>query len=182
MKWPWYQALQMHPRYLMPSNDQTDPKRWAAPSLTRRMAAIFYDSILVIALLLTAITLVIVPLDLIMGWDNVDKEELRTHPLYLTYLFCVMAGFHILFWIRGGQTLGMRAWRLRVVRNDGGSLTFKDALVRYLAAILSLLALGLGFLWVLVDPDKLSWHDRISKTRLVIVKKKSNTTTHSAPG
>ena len=172
MKWRWYQAHQMHPHLLMSSNDQRDPKLWAAPSLMRRMAAIFYDSILVIALLLMAITLVVIPLDLIVGWDNIDKDSLRVNPLYLTYLFCVMAGFHILFWMRGGQTLGMRAWRLRVVRNDGKALTFKDALVRYLSAIISLAALGLGFLWVLIDQEKLSWHDRISGTRLVMIQKK----------
>lgn len=138
----------------------------------RRLAAIFYDTILVIALLLMAITLVVIPLDLIVGWDSVDKESLRYNPFYLAYLFCVMAGFHILFWIRGGQTLGMRAWRLRVVRNDGAGLGFRDALLRYLCAILSWAALGLGFLWILRDRDKLAWHDRLSKTRLVMVQKK----------
>jgi len=156
----------------MPSNDPTDPKQWLAPSLMRRLAAIFYDAILVAALLLMAITLVVIPLDLIVGWENVDKESLRINPLYLTYLFCVMAGFHILFWMRGGQTLGMRAWRLRVVRNDGDALTFRDALLRYLSAIVSLAALGLGFLWVLIDRDNLAWHDRISRTRLVMIQKK----------
>jgi len=172
MKWHWYQAHQIHPPYLMPSNDPTDPKQWLAPSLMRRLAAIFYDAILVAALLLMAITLVVIPLDLIVGWENVDKESLRINPLYLTYLFCVMAGFHILFWMRGGQTLGMRAWRLRVVRNDGDALTFRDALLRYLSAIVSLAALGLGFLWVLIDRDNLAWHDRISRTRLVMIQKK----------
>jgi uncharacterized RDD family membrane protein YckC len=156
----------------MPDNDQNNPQQWLAPSLMRRLAAILYDTILVAAVLLMAITLVVVTLDLVLGWDSVDKESLRQHPLYLAYLFCVMVGFHILFWMRGGQTLGMRAWRLRVVRNDGEPLTFKDALLRYLCAMLSLAAAGLGFLWVLIDRDRLAWHDRISKTRLVMLKKK----------
>ncbi len=158
----------------MPSNDTPDPEQWASPGLMRRLAAIFYDAILVMAVLLMAMVLVVIPLDLIVGWDNVDKEGLRLNPFYLTYLFCVMAGFHILFWIRGGQTLGMRAWRLRVVREDGAGLGFRDALLRYLCAILSWTALGLGFLWVLVDRDNLAWHDRLSKTRLVMIKKKDS--------
>jgi uncharacterized RDD family membrane protein YckC len=83
-----------------------------------------------------------------------------------------MVGFHILFWTRGGQTLGMRAWRLKVLRDDGQPLTIQDALLRYVAAILSWAALGLGFLWILVDSDGLAWHDRISKTRLVILERK----------
>ena len=138
----------------------------------RRLAAIFYDSILVIALLLVAIALVVIPLDLIFGWENIDTDKLRYNPFYLAYLLCVMAGFHILFWMRGGQTLGMRAWRLRVVRDDGQGLGFKHALLRYLSAIISWAAFGLGFLWILVDKDGLAWHDCISKTRLVLIKKK----------
>jgi len=59
-----------------------------------------------------------------------------------------------------------------VVRNDGDALTFRDALLRYLSAIVSLAALGLGFLWVLIDRDNLAWHDRISRTRLVMIQKK----------
>jgi uncharacterized RDD family membrane protein YckC len=136
------------------------------------MAAICYDSILVMAVVLMAIALVVVPLDLVFGLENINNDRLRHNPFYLAYLFCVMAGFHILFWIRGGQTLGMRAWRLRVVRSDGRGLSFKHALLRYLAAILSWAVFGLGFLWVLVDKEGLAWHDRISKTRLVVLKKK----------
>jgi uncharacterized RDD family membrane protein YckC len=71
------------------------------------------------------------------------------------------------FWWRGGQTLGMRAWRLKVVRMDGSPLRWSDALKRHLAALLSCLTLGLGFLWVLVDSDGLAWHDRLSATRLI---------------
>lgn len=155
----------------MQNNAHSNPLQWATPGLLRRMAAIFYDSILIIALLLMAIALVVIPLDLTFGSDNINIARLRYNPFYLAYLFCVMAGFHILFWMRGGQTLGMRAWRLRVVRNDGTALNFKDALLRYLAAILSGAVFGLGFLWVLVDRDGLAWHDRISRTRLIMLKK-----------
>jgi uncharacterized RDD family membrane protein YckC len=143
----------------------------AAPGFLRRMAAILYDSMLVGALLLMAIALVVIPLDLVFGTENLDIESLRYNPFYLAYLFCIMAGFHILFWIRGGQTLGMRAWRVRVVRNDGLGLSFKDAVIRYLSAILSWALFGLGFFWILLDRDGLAWHDRISKTKLIIQNK-----------
>ncbi len=174
MKWHWFPTHQTRQHHPMQNNATPDPQQWATPGLMRRVAAIFNDSILVMAVLLMAMTLVVVPLDLILGWENIDKDSLRLNPFYLIYLFCVMVGFHILFWIRGGQTLGMRAWRLRVVREDGEGLGFRDALVRYLCAILSLAALGLGFLWVFIDRDKLTWHDRLSKTRLVIIKKKGS--------
>ena len=65
----------------------------------------------------------------------------------------------------------MRAWRLMVVRNDGNRLQLRDALARFAAAALSWTAVGAGFLWSLLDREKLTWHDRLSGTRLVILKK-----------
>jgi len=55
------------------------------------------------------------------------------------------------------------------VREGGSALTLRDALARYGAAVLSLLPLGLGFWWALVDPDRCAWHDRLSGTRLVLL-------------
>ncbi len=69
-------------------------------------------------------------------------------------------------WTHGGQTIGMRAWRIRVVRRDGERLRWRDAAVRFLGAIVSWGALGLGFLWSLFDRDQLTWHDRWSDTEL----------------
>ncbi len=66
----------------------------------------------------------------------------------------------------------MRSWRLRVVREDGSPLKWTDALKRLLYALLSWLPLGLGYLWILVDNDKLAWHDRLSGTRLVLLAKR----------
>jgi uncharacterized RDD family membrane protein YckC len=75
------------------------------------------------------------------------------------------------FWVRGGQTLGLRSWRLRLVRLDGGPITLVHAFKRFVGAILSWLCLGLGFLWVIFDRDKLAWHDRLSGTRLICLPK-----------
>ena len=69
-------------------------------------------------------------------------------------------------WRRGGQTLGMRPWRLTVVMADGSRPTRRAAWLRYSVGTLSLLAAGLGFWWALVDRDRLAWHDRASGTRL----------------
>ena len=73
------------------------------------------------------------------------------------------------FWVHGGQTLGMRAWRLRLVATGGGRITWRHATVRYLAALLSWAAAGLGFAWSLFDDEKRSWHDLLSGTRLVLM-------------
>lgn len=76
------------------------------------------------------------------------------------------------FWIKGGQTTGMRAWRIKVLSADGRPITTTQAALRYLSAGLSWLALGIGFVWMLFDAQGRSWHDRLSGTRLVMIEKK----------
>ncbi len=80
----------------------------------------------------------------------------------------LLAGLYaVLSWRRGGQTLGARAWRLRVVAAAGGSATARAAWLRYAMGSVSLLAAGLGFWWAWIDRDRLTWHDRISGTRML---------------
>jgi uncharacterized RDD family membrane protein YckC len=138
------------------------------PGLLRRLAAVFYDFLLLIALLILAAGVVVVPLG--VGLE-IDTQTIARHPLYRLYMFLVILVFFCGFWLRGGQTLGMRAWRIMVVRNDGSPLRLCDALARCAAATLSWAALGIGFLWSLVDRERLTWHDRLSQTRLVLLKK-----------
>ncbi len=139
------------------------------PSFFRRLAAICYDSLLLLALIMVATSLIIIPLGLEAGDTSVGRN-----PLFQIVVFGLIPPFFFSwFWVKGGQTLGMRAWRLQVVRNDGKPLTWRDALLRYCAALLSWAAIGVGFLWIFVDRDKLAWHDRLSKTRLVIAAKRA---------
>ncbi len=145
-----------------------DIKNAQTPGLLRRLAAVFYDCLLLTALLMLAAALAVVPLG--MGLD-IDSEVLARHPLFRLYLFLVILGFFCGFWVRGGQTLGMRAWRLMAVRNDGNCLHLRDALARFAAATQDRVALGAGFLWSLLDREKLTWHDRLSGSRLVVLKK-----------
>jgi uncharacterized RDD family membrane protein YckC len=81
-------------------------------------------------------------------------------------LWSVTGAYAMASWRRGGQTLGMRPWRLRVVAADGGVPTWRALLIRYVVGNASLLLGGLGFWWAWVDRDRLTWHDRASGTRL----------------
>jgi uncharacterized RDD family membrane protein YckC len=76
--------------------------------------------------------------------------------------------FFAWFWTHGGQTLGMRAWKIRVERLDGGPLRWRDAAARFASAATLLFPPGLGLLWALVDSDRRCWHDRLSCTRVVL--------------
>jgi len=140
---------------------QDDLDNAAIPSLWRRLAAIFYDAWLVAALWLVGTTV-----DTFIGAGS-EGSHLGLQ-IYAVLAPLVFFGW---FWTHGGQTLGMRAWRLRLLSNDGSPVTLAQSLIRYIGAMVSMLALGLGYLWILFDRRGLAWHDRLSNTRLVMVKK-----------
>ncbi|MET0065145.1 MAG: RDD family protein [Candidatus Thiodiazotropha sp.] len=140
----------------------TDLSNAAIPGFFRRLGAILYDLLLLTALIFVATAALTLP------FGSPDHGWLVVFQIIIFEIIPLL--FFTGFWVGGGQTLGMRAWRLKVVRLDGADLSWSDALKRHLSALLSVYLLGLGFLWILVDPDKMAWHDRISKTRLVIVK------------
>lgn len=82
--------------------------------------------------------------------------------LYLEALF-----FYFVFWRIHGQTLGMQVWKIRAVDDDGKIMTSRQCVLRFLVATLSLAALGLGFFWMLVNKDRLTWHDMASRSHVV---------------
>lgn len=135
-----------------------------APSLLRRLGAVLYDTLLLAALLMLA-SFLYVPLA-----DQALAPPFN-RAIYQLYLLMIGLAYFGWFWVHGGQTLGLRTWRLRLVARDGGAVTWMQAVRRFLAAIVSWLCLGLGFLWVLVDREKLTWHDRFSGTRLILLPK-----------
>jgi uncharacterized RDD family membrane protein YckC len=152
------------------SNQQQDQfSHLQTPGLVRRLAAILYDALLLGALLVVASAIITVPVGLIFGQPA--AAELGGNPLFMLWLELIPLLFFTWFWQRGGQTVGMRAWRLKLVSRDGQSVTLGRALLRFFTALLSWIPFGLGFLWILVDPERLAWHDRLSGTRLVLLPK-----------
>jgi uncharacterized RDD family membrane protein YckC len=137
----------------------------ATPGLARRLAAIFYDSWLIVA-----VWLLLIIVDTFVRDDEGLGIAVSHLPLQVLLLATPFLFFGW-FWTHGGQTLGMRSWRLRLLRDDGSAMNWRVSVVRVAAAHLSFFALGLGYLWVLVDRDGLSWHDRLSRTRLVMLSK-----------
>lgn len=130
-----------------------------APSLSRRLASALYDLLLLAALVLVAtFPFLAVFGDSTAGW--------RRHMLQ-AWVLAVAAGYFTWFWTHGGQTLPMKTWRLQLVRSDGAPISAWRALHRYLLALLGLLALGLGFLWALLDRDRQFLHDRLAGTAIV---------------
>ncbi|MET1078896.1 MAG: RDD family protein [Pseudomonas sp.] len=142
-----------------------------AAGLVRRLAALFYDVLLCTALLLVVtfayklVQMGIYGEAQLKQWS--DAGALDGDPLLSSLLLLSLFGFFAKFWTHGGQTLGMQVWNLRVQNRDGSAISLVQALLRFVIAIGSWLCLGLGFLWMLWDKDKLSWHDRYSDSLIV---------------
>jgi uncharacterized RDD family membrane protein YckC len=149
-------------------NRNPDLHHARAPGLARRLATMLYDLLLLFGVLVVAAALFYTGFKLITGGDTITGVG-RT--LFQFYLLAVILGYYLYFWTGGRQTLGMRSWRTRLLRADGGPLGVGDALRRLTLAALTLLPAGAGLLWVLFDPDGLAWYDRLSRTRPVLTAK-----------
>jgi len=127
-------------------------------SLPRRFMAISYDLILLISVLFLA-TLIILP---VTGGTAINSGNFfyTAYLLFFSYLYFVWQ------WVHGGRTLGMQAWKIYLIGFDGKPVCWNKATQRYMLALISCLFFGAGFIWALVDRDKLTLHDRFSKTLL----------------
>ena len=143
-----------------PAPRDATPERSPAPaSLARRLAALVYDALLLAGILLV-FTLIVV---LARGARAIEPQTWW----FDASLLAIVVLFSIGFWTHGGQTLGMRAWRIRVVSRDGGPVSRAQAIARFVAGWLSALPAGLGYWWSLWDAQGLCWHDRLSRTRVI---------------
>lgn len=122
------------------------------------MTAVCYDALLLLAVLFLATALV-----LPFNAGQAFSSGQYFYPLYLLTIGFIFYGW---FWTHGGQTLGLRAWKIKVCNQDGSAVGWGRAGLRFSAAALSWACFGLGFLWCLFDKNRLCWHDYLSKTRL----------------
>jgi uncharacterized RDD family membrane protein YckC len=135
------------------------------PGLLRRLAAMAYDGLLLAGLLMLAGA----PVVMIGGGPPTSPVARTAYRLYLLAVIFLFFGW---FWTHGGQTLGMRAWRLKLTGLDGAPITWGTAGRRAIFAFFSLALLGLGFLWAIHDRERRTWHDRLSHTRVVLLPKR----------
>ena len=133
----------------------------ARPGFVRRLAALVYDALLLFAVLFAAAA----PVLLFTGGQAVGPGN----PAFTAYLLAVSYAWFGWCWTRSGQTLGMRAWRMRVCTREGTRLGWWRSLGRFAAALVSIGTAGAGLLWVAVDRDRRSLHDRLSGTVVEMV-------------
>ncbi len=121
-----------------------------------------YDSLLVLALLMVAAALVVIP----------SGSGIQSGTLWFqAYLLFTWWAYFAVCWRMGGQTVGMRAWRVTLVTETGERIGWANSAVRFLVAGVSGAAAGLGFLWSVFEPQRRTWHDLATATRLVVIPK-----------
>ena len=144
--------------------------------LARRLAVMLYDAFVVLALWLAATALAMVA-----GFREVTALR---DSLFTAWLVLVWFGYLGWCWRVGGMTVGMRAWRVTIEADDGGRPGWGACTLRFLVALVSAAAGGLGFAWALLRRDRRTWHDLASGTRLWFLPRGSQTerrSTNTAP-
>jgi uncharacterized RDD family membrane protein YckC len=163
------------------------------PSLVRRLAGLGYESLVVAAIILTggfAFAGGAVALKAIFGIEGSTEPGILERAMLQAFLVALLGMYLVRSWVRGGQTLALRAWHLRVVRADGGGIDARRALARFviagsalgsglvaalwlwrhpasIAGWLGILPAAVDVAWAIGDRDRQFLHDRLSGTRVV---------------
>ncbi|MGN6191084.1 MAG: RDD family protein [Rhodanobacteraceae bacterium] len=131
--------------------------------LWRRFASLVYDLFPLVGLWIVAAGL------WVLAFHNVYDPQ---HPqpalrvLLGAWLLAVAGAYFVVSWTRVGATIGMRAWKLKLVREDGARVDARTATVRYVLALASLAMLGCGFWYAWFNADRHTWHDRVCRTHM----------------
>ncbi len=143
-------------------------------SLPRILGAIFYDLIIVFSIIFIA-----------AQWFPLVPEQFQSSPVLVLFKQLYILGISFLYfaysWQHGGQTIGMKAWRIKLLQNSSThhasaqneqyAIGWRQSSIRYSVAIISWLIVGMGFIWVVFSHHHTSWHDMASGTQLVVVPK-----------
>jgi len=131
----------------------------AAAGIARRLASLLYESLLAFAVVFFA--------GLLFYGAASGRLSGLIRSLFQIYLIVILGLYFVWCWHRGGQTLPMKTWKLRLASADGGPVSVLRAALRYLLACLSVGLAGTGFVWAVFDRDRQFLHDRLAGTRIV---------------
>ncbi len=124
-------------------------------TLLRRLGAIFYDIFLVFSLIFS---IGIVVNALIGDLGNAFFYLVTLPSMYL---------YFVISWVKGRQTIGMKAWRFQVIQHNRKNITYRQGFIRLSLGFVSFILFGFGFLYQLFNQDNLCWHDKLSHTLLI---------------
>jgi len=127
--------------------------------IIRRIAAFLYDSLLLIAVFFVVTSIAIA----FNGGNAIENHAFKL------VLYAVGFLFFSWFWRNGGQTLGMQAWRIKVISESSDRLTYKQCFQRYISATF---LFGISLMAALFNATGKAWHDSLSNTKIVFINKK----------
>jgi len=144
----------------MQQQEPASPRNIQYIGIARRLGAFAYDLVLLFAILMLAGSIPVL----------ISGEAMRQNNIpYALYILLVIFLFFGWFWVHGGQTLGMRAWQIRLEQENGQNLSWLQAALRFCLASMSF---GIGLLWCLKDKQKRALYDQLARTRIIRVEKK----------
>lgn len=135
--------------------------------LFRRLFAIFYDSFLLIAILF-----IVTAIANALNHGEAIEPSNALYPLYVLTIFLLSYLYFAWFWIHGGQSLGMKTWRIQLQSSDKGEINWKTTVIRFISALFSWGFFGAGFIWAFFDKKNRCWHDLASHTVLIDLRSK----------
>lgn len=127
-------------------------------SLLRRLAAATYDLFLASSLVFFIVGVILIGFFSKQAQTNIWMFFVSLLTIYFYFAWS---------WTKGGQTLGMKAWKFHIIQNNGDPITHKQVFIRFILSIVSFSAAGLGFIYQLFDKHNLTFHDKFSNTRLM---------------
>ena len=144
-------------------------EEYKAASFMKRLGAMSYDVMLALSFVIVVGFFSMVVVMSLLSIDNVEAGS-PIAKIFFPYLLLLTFVFYGWFWTHGGQTLGMRAWKLRLIGEKGTRISWGQAFFRFCYSIISWLPFGAGYLWMLVDKNKRTWHDKVSHTFIADLK------------
>jgi uncharacterized RDD family membrane protein YckC len=150
----------------------TDSNNPQPAPLWRKLFAMLYDCLIVTAVSLAYGAVALWAKVQLFGLTLAEGEKANLGIEGFIGWMLVLVVFYSFFWHRGGQTLGMRAWRLKLTNRDNDRTpSLGRCCLRALVLPIALVPAGIGYWWQLIDPAKLTWHDRLSSTRVLLLPK-----------
>lgn len=138
--------------------------------LFRRLFALAYDALLLLGVLFVY-AIVVVILRNVLGDDAMEQPSRAVQIPTLIGMWLVCSLYFVWCWHKGGQTLAMKSWRMRLETRSGEPLSWRQCWLRCVVAPLCLAAGGIGLVWVLLHPHNLALHDILTGTRVRLLPK-----------
>ncbi len=144
------------------STNKTQSPALIYAGLFRRLFAIFYDCFLLIAILF-----IVTAIGNALNNGEAIEPDNALYPIYVLTIFILCYLYFAWFWIHGGQSLGMKTWRIQLRSVDDCKIGWKTTTIRFVSALFSWGFFGIGFLWALFDKKNRCWHDLASNTVII---------------